>query len=55
MKLTEDNISEIVEALHDELQFFDPAGKPANCTVIEQIEAVLRREFGILNEPEKVK
>ena len=55
MKLTEDNINEIVEALHDELQFFDSAGKPANCTVIEQIEAVLRREFGILGQPEEAK
>ena len=46
MMLTEEQIQEIVAALHEEIQFFDNCGQADNATAREQIAAALRKYFG---------
>ncbi len=46
MTLTDSEIQEIEDILHEEIQFHDEHGCHANQTVLDEVTEVLTRKFG---------
>jgi hypothetical protein len=42
-------VQEILADLHENIQFYDDAGHPANVTVLEKVEGVLRHTLARLS------
>lgn len=46
MRLSPSQIDEIVDVLHETIQFYGPAGREDNCGVTDEIHRVLTEAFG---------